>query len=484
MALARVARAFACGPREKAAMVEDLSTRSYWLGLDDYEPGAPLEGEMQADVAIVGGGFSGLWTAYHLLRADPGMTVIVIESSAVGYGASGRNGGFAMTLIHRGLLDLVDAVGPDRARALHHAAEEAVRSISTICEAEGIQADLQPNGLLTVANNALQDRVIEREMETAERLGIGGMKFLSRDEIQASVHSPTFRSALREETCTLLNPARLVRGLKEAVIRAGGRVFEQTPMDRLEEGREGVVLKTPKGTIRTQRAVLAANAYSSQMPALRRYVMPFYSYITLTEPLTDEQWSRVGWVGREGMEDRRVFLHYFRPTVDGRLMWAGRDAPYRPNGPDPKYDRDDRIFNRLDETFAWTFPQLRDVKIAYRWGGPIGVTGTFMPCAGWLNGKRVAYAFGYAGHGVAITNLVARAMCDLILERDTDHTHLAVIGKDPVDLGPRLLRDPMVRANLRHQLSQDDTGVATKPPFLARLLERITPSARIRDVDR
>jgi glycine/D-amino acid oxidase-like deaminating enzyme len=433
---------------------------------------------MQADVAIVGGGFRGIWTAYHLLKADPGMTVTVIEGSAVGYGASGRNGGFAMTLIHRGLEDLVDTVGAEQAKGLHLAAEDAIRNIGRVCEAEGIDADLQPNGLLTVANNPLQDGVLQREFETAQRLGIGGMKFLSRDEIQAAVHSSTFQCAVREETCTLLNPARLVRGLKDAVIRAGGRVFEQTPMERLEERNGGVTVVTPKGRIDAQRAVLAANAYSSRIPSLARYVMPFYSYITLTEPLTDEQWSRVGWAGREGMEDRRVFLHYFRPTIDGRLMWAGRDAPYRPNGPDPRYDRDDRIFNRLQETFAWTFPQLSDVKIAYRWGGPIGVTGSFLPCAGWLKGHRVAYAFGYAGHGVAITNLVAMAMRDLILDRDTDHTRLAIIGKDPVDLGPRLLRDPMVRANLRHQQQQDDAGVRTKPPLLARLLERFAAVPR------
>jgi glycine/D-amino acid oxidase-like deaminating enzyme len=459
-------------------MVQDLATRSYWLGLDEYQPGAPLEGDMQADVVIIGGGFSGLWTAYHLLKADPGMTVIVIEGSAVGYGASGRNGGFAMTLIHRGLGDLVDAVGADQAKALHHGAEEAIRSISRVCEAEGINADLQPNGLLTVANNPLQDSVIRSEFEVAERLGVTGIKFLEKDEIQAAVHSATFRCGIREETCTLLNPARLARGLKEAVIRAGGRVFEQTPMERLEETNGKVIAVTPKGKITSQRAVLAANAYGSRIPSLSRYVMPFYSYILLSEPLTDEQWSRVGWAGREGMEDRRVFLHYFRPTVDGRMMWAGRDAPYRPNGPDPQYDRDDRVFKRLEETFAWTFPQLQDLKIEYRWGGPVGVTGTFMPSVGWLKGGRIAYSFGFCGHGVAITNLAAMATRDLLLDRDTAYTRLAIVGKKPVDLGPRLIRDPMVRASTQHQLRQDDAAQVIKPPFLARLGERFAPISR------
>ncbi len=455
-------------------MAMELSTRSYWLGLDPYEPDAPLEGEMRADVVIVGAGFSGLWTAYHLLKDDPGMTVVVIEASAVGYGASGRNGGFAMTLIHRGLKELVAAVGAEQAKALHLAAEEAIDMIGRICEVEKIDADLQPNGLLTISNSPLQDEVLRGEVETAERLGLSGFELLEEQAIRSSVHSETFRCAVREQSCTLLNPARLVRGLKRAVIGAGGRVFEQTPMESLENTSGGVRIVTPKGAIEAQRVLLAANAYSSRIPSLERYVMPFYSYILLSEPLSDEQWSRVGWQGREGMEDRRTFLHYMRPTVDGRMMWAGRDAPYRPNGPDPKYDRDERVFKRLEETFAWTFPQLDDVRFEYRWGGPIGVTGSFMPCAGWLEEKRVAYSFGFAGHGVAITNMVALAMRDLILERDTDRVRLAVIGKKPINLGPRLLRDPLVRASSSHSLRQDDSGGSTKQPLLLRLLQRFS----------
>ncbi len=462
-------------------MVQDLASRSYWLSLDPYQPGPPLEGDVQADVVIVGGGFSGLWTAYYLLKADPGMTVAVVEANAVGYGASGRNGGFAMTLVHRSLADLAGAVGPEQARALYCAAKDSVRSIGRVCEAEGINADLQPNGLLTVSNNPLQDQIIRRDVETAQRLGIDGVSFLERDQLQAAVHSDTFRCAVREETCTLLNPARLVRGLKEAAIRAGARVYEQTPLERFEQTDGGIVVKTPRGRIRAQRALLAANAYSAQIPALRRYIMPFYSYILLSAPLTDEQWSRIGWDGREGMEDRRVFLHYFRPTADGRLMWAGRDAPYHPDGPNPKYDRDDRVFKRLEETFAWTFPQLHDVAFEHRWGGPIGVTGEFLPLVGWLKGERIAYAFGYNGHGVAITHLAAQVVRDLILERDTDYTRLAIVGRKPVDLGPRPLRDPLVNATVNYYLRRDDAGVEMKPPLLARLMERLAPAARTGD---
>lgn len=453
--------------------MEDLATRSYWLGLDAYEPGPPLRGDMEADIVIVGGGFTGLWTAYHLLKADPGLTVVVLESSAVGYGASGRNGGFAMTLVHRSLQTLVDVVGRESALAIHRAAEETIHGIESVCAEEKIDADLMPNGLLTVSNTPLQDEHIRREVEAAQKLGIESIRYLERDEIQARVHSETFRCAIEEDACLLVNPARLVRGLKEAVISAGGRVFEQTPMEELSQADGQVTVRTPGGSVRAKRGLLAANAYSSRIPELRGRVMSFYSYILLSEPLSDEQWRRIGWEGREGMEDRRTFLHYFRPTVDGRILWAGRDAPYRPDGPDPRYDRDDRVFRRLEETFQWTFPQLDDVKFEYRWGGPVGITATFLPGAGWLEGHRVAYAFGYNGHGVAITNLLAMAVRDLILEQDTEFTRLALVGRKPLSLGPRLIRDPIVRAQSDYLLRQDDAGRALKPPLLVWLARRL-----------
>jgi glycine/D-amino acid oxidase-like deaminating enzyme len=452
--------------------MENLATRSYWLGLDDYEPGSPLTEDLEADVAIVGGGFTGLWSAYHLLKEDPDLTVVVLESSAVGYGASGRNGGFAMTLVHRSLQALVASVGKEQALAIHHAAAEAVHTIERVCADEGIGADLMPNGLLVVSNTPLQDEHIEGEAKLAKELGIDSIRLLDREEIQARVHSETFRLAIEEEPCVLLNPARLARGLRDAVVRMGGRVFEKTAVDEVTQSADAVTVRTSGGVVRARRAILAANGYSECFPALRNRVTPFYSYILLSEPLSEEQWGRIGWQGREGMEDRRTFLHYFRPTIDGRMMWAGRDAPYHPDGPDPSYDRDEHVFRRLEETFRWTFPQLSDVTFEYRWGGPLGVTSDFLPRAGWLDGNRVAYAFGYNGHGVAITCLLAMAVRDLIMERDSDLTRLALVGKKPPSLGPRLVRDPIIKAVSDYQLRQDDAGEPIKPSLLVRLAER------------
>jgi glycine/D-amino acid oxidase-like deaminating enzyme len=379
-----------------------------------------------------------------------------------------------MTLIHSSLSNLAAAVGDEGAKALHLAAEESIGAMARTCQDEGINADLQPNGLLVASTSPLQDDLIRRDVDTAQRLGVHGFSYLEKDEIQAAVHSETFRCGLREEACTLLNPARLVHGLRDAVVRAGGRVYDETPTASMEETGQAVRVRTPKGEITADRLVLAANAYSAQISALRRNVMPFYSYILLSAPLTGEQWSRVGWQGREGVEDRRTYLHYFRPTIDGRILWGGRDAPYHGNGPHPRYDRDEHVFRRLEESFAFTFPQLRDVRFEHRWGGPIGITGEFLPLVGWLKPGRIAYAFGYQGHGVAISNLTSRIVRDLLLDRDTELTRLAIVNRRRVDLGPRLLRDPMVHAMQRFGLRRDDAGVEMKPPALLRIMGRLT----------
>jgi glycine/D-amino acid oxidase-like deaminating enzyme len=453
--------------------MQDLATRSYWLGLDPYEPGPPLESELEADVVIIGGGFTGLWTAYHLLKASPNSSVVVLEANAVGYGASGRNGGFAMTLIHRSLAALAESVGDEGARALHDGAVEAIRSLERVCNEEGIDAHLMPNGAITVSNSPAQDEIIRGEMETAQRLGLEGFQYLEGDQVQSMVHSPTFRCAVSEPNCTLVNPARLVRGLKEAVVRLGAQVFEATPLEELGHYGPKVSARTPRGVVRADRAVLAANGYAARLPQLGKYVLPFYSYILLTEPLSEEQWQSVGWEGREGIEDRRTFLHYFRPTVDGRILWGGRDAPFRADGPNPRYDRDEHVFERAEETFRWTFPQLKDVKIEQAWGGPIGVTARFLPCIGWLEGRRVAFGFAYNGHGVSISNLAAMCLRDMLLDRETDLTRLPLVNLKPVDMGPRFIRDPLVRMQTRSLQKADDEGREAKEPVLLKIFERL-----------
>ena len=446
---------------------------SYWLGLSPCVAGPALSGEVTADIAICGGGFTGLWTAIFLKRAEPALRVVVLERNHVGYGASGRNGGFATPLVHRSLADLARTLGDTDARALHRAAVGAVQSLRDFVRAEAIDCDLMPNGTLTVSNGPEQDERLRAEIEAAERLGVGGLAFLERAAVQAEIHSETFRCGLAEEASVLVDPAKLVLGLRDVAARLGVVIHENTPVTALRPEPTRVLLETPGGRMWAGRALLAANAYSAHFPELSRYVLPFYSYIILTRRLTEAEWAAVGWARRQGVEDRRTFLHYPRPTIDGRILWGGRDAAYRPDGPLPAYDRDARIGARLEETFRWTFPQLRDVTIEHQWGGPIGVMGRFIPASGWLAGGRVAYGFGYNGHGVAVSHLNGQILRDLLLDRQSDLTELAIVRRKPITFPPGILRDPLVRSSVRALQRCDDEGRPAREPFLLRALNRL-----------
>ncbi|MDH3212684.1 MAG: FAD-binding oxidoreductase [Myxococcales bacterium] len=455
----------------------DLQSRSYWLGLDDYTPNAPLDGDLQADVALVGGGFTSLWTALLLLEERPELDVVILEANAIGYGASGRNGGFAMTLVNRTLSHLAAAVGDAEARKIYLAAHRAVEHLTATVKAEAIACDIQPNGLITLSNTPPQDRLIHDELATAQRLGIADhFEVLDGDAARQRIHSERIRCGFREEACTLVNPARLARGLKRVVEGRGARVFEATPVEAWEERPGEVVVQTPRGRVTADRALVAANAYGTAWKPTRDAFLPFYTYICLTRPLTEGEWKSVGWEGREGAEDRRMGLHYFRPTIDGRILWGGRDPAFRPDGPKARYDRDDRIFRRMRESFEWFFPQLGGVAFEHRWGGPIAVTGNFMPAVGWFDEsrRRVAFAHGYNGHGVAISNLAAHALADLFVDRESEWTELRIVGRKAPDLGPRLLRDPLVRMTVKTQIRADDEEREIQEPWVLRILNRLT----------
>jgi glycine/D-amino acid oxidase-like deaminating enzyme len=456
--------------------MEDLASRSYWLGLDEYVANGPLRGDSRADVALIGGGFTSLWAAYLLLNEHPDLDVAILEANAVGYGASGRNGGFVMTLVHRSLARLAERVGDAEARKMYLAAKQAIEHIGKTVEGEAIACDLQPNGLIVVSDGPPQDRLIELEVKTAQRLGLGDdFTFLDRNAAQERIHSERIRCGFREETCSLINPARLARGLKRVVERLGARVYEGTPVLSWEEREDRVRLRTAHGSVSADRALVAGNAYVTAWQPTRDSILPFYSYICLTRPLREAEWGRIGWTGREGVEDKRSALHYFRPTIDGRILWGGRDPTFHPDGPKARYDRDDRVFRRLRESFEWFFPQLRDVPFEHRWGGPIAITGDFLPAVGWFDEarRRVAFAYGYNGHGVAISNVAGHAIADLFADRQSEWTDLPIVGRRAPNLGPRALRDMLVRLTLKAQIRADDQEKEAREPLALRFLSRL-----------
>ncbi|KAB2380488.1 NAD(P)/FAD-dependent oxidoreductase [Actinomadura montaniterrae] len=447
----------------------DWRTRSLWLSRRPYEPAPPLDGGLDVDVVIVGGGFTGLWTAIHLKDADPSVDVAVLEQRVAGYGASGRNGGFAMTMIGRNLHDLVRKAGPARARATRLAMRSTLRDIAAFVRDEGIDADLTRPGLLTVSNGPEQDERIRQDLEASQRLGLDDLRYLSGPECRSLVATDRIRCGHFEEDALLVDPAALTRGLRDAAVRRGVRVFESTPVRGLALPGTHVVARTPGGDVRADRALLATNAYAHAVPALRRWLFTIVASIVVTEPLTGEQWKRVGWDGGAGVEDKRIMPHFHRPTPDGRILWGGRDAPFAPAGPDPRQDRSPRVFRRLEETFRWTFPQLDDVRIDRGWCGPVAGTVNCFAHAGRLGrGRRVVYALGYAGHGVGPSHLTAKIARDLLLDRGSELLDLPMAAKRPVPLPPGPLRGLVLNGSQRVLQRADDgdggplTGLALR----------------------
>jgi glycine/D-amino acid oxidase-like deaminating enzyme len=438
----------------------------------------PATGTLTCDVVIVGGGFTGLWTAHHLLRGDPGLDVVILEAHDVGFGASGRNGGFAMTLLDFSLHQLAAGWGDEAAAQAHRAVARSVRAIDRTVTEEGIDCDLEATGLLKVATNDAQVGRLEREAETAARLGLEGFRTLDRSRVQEQLRSPGYVAGLLDDECVIVNPARLTVGLADVVRRQSARILESSPVTGIAEHPAGVTVTTGAAEVRADTGVLATNAWTQTLPGFGGQALPLYTYVVLTEPLSDDQWASIGWEGRQGVEDVRNYVHYYRPTADGRVLWGGTDAVYYYGGPvSPRRDRHEGIRRRLEREFLATFPQLGPVRFTHHWGGPISVTSRFVPRVGSLDGGRLHYAFGYSGHGVAPAHTAAGVLADRILGREVEvpcFVDAPQPGFPPEPLawiGGELTRRQLQRQDRRMDAGRD---AGDADPLLLRALDRLS----------
>jgi glycine/D-amino acid oxidase-like deaminating enzyme len=370
-----------------------------------------------------------LWTAYQLLLRNPAMSVAVLEREEVGFGASGRNGGFAMSQLDRSLYHLVRNQGVDGARASHAAAVSAVQGLAQVVSDEEIECELDYRGLITVATNQSQQRRIHRDMEAAEQLGLSDIRLLSGGELRAKVDSPTYLMGHEEDHCAVLHPAKLARGLADVLVRKGLPLFEHVDVSSLEPTDSGVSISTSQGRIDADQVVLALSAWGAHWRPFAREIAPIYTYVILTEPIDDDLWRQVGWEGREGIEDKRVHLHFYRRLRDNRMLWGGRENIQTYAGRiAPHWDRDERVFGLLRTTFRKTFPQLSSVQFTHGWGGPVDVTPSYVPAFGSLAGARIHYGHGYCGHGVAPSFLGGEILADLCEEKKTERTELHFVA--------------------------------------------------------
>ncbi len=410
----------------------DAHPPSYWR--TTLEPRSPtrLRGDVTVDVAVVGGGFTGLATALELRKSRPDLEVAVLEAHTIGYGASGRNGGFAMTLFGLTLETTAWRFGRTRAaEALRHT-RRSVRNVVDVVREEGIDCDLEETGMLVVANCDAQMRRLEHETRLAESIGAGGFELWDRDRLSEEIRSPLYRGARYDPWCALLNPWKLSHGLRDAAERHGARVYELSPVRAAREVRGGIELETDAGTVRAGKVVLATNAYSSWHRGLHRRSAPVFTYIVTTEPLEPDRMAAIGWRGRHGVEDARNLVHYYRLTADGRLLMGGGDVRYRLGGraDDPAFFEDSGLRAELQRFVSKAFPSLEGVRFSHHWGGPVSVPLDMAPAVGTLGRDgRLFYALGCVGHGVSLSVMHGKILRDLVLGEDTELSRLFFVNR-------------------------------------------------------
>jgi glycine/D-amino acid oxidase-like deaminating enzyme len=418
-----------------------------------YSPSPPLQGGGRADVAIVGGGFTAMATAHYLLAADPGLKVVVLEAETVGYGASGRNGSFAMTVVGLGLEVLVKLKGRERAREAHRYMERAVDTVGELVADNRLDCDYTRPGFLRMAAAPGQIARLKREVELAHSLGIEGIEWLDRDEARERVASERYLGAWWEPRLGLVNPLKLVREMKRINLAAGAEIHEHSPVVSIERGAT-VRLRTPAGSVEAEKLVLATNAYSHLLAPLRRKQVPAWTYMIATEPLSAERLAAIGWRGREGVEDTRNLIHYYRLSPDDRLLIGGGPVGLG-FGRGMDHDVNPVAWAHLEDHVGELFPALRDVRITHRWGGPFSVTTDLTPAIGYLGDERVVYSLGCIGHGVSMTHLNGQTIRDLLLGRSSELTETLFVNRRFVPWPPEPLRFA-VTGTLRGVLGAED----------------------------
>ncbi|MFN8645565.1 MAG: FAD-dependent oxidoreductase [Gemmatimonadales bacterium] len=444
----------------------------YWLAHLPPREAAPLAGPAEHDVVVIGAGLTGLWTALFLKELDPGRDVAVVEQGIAAYGASGRNAGMLSETVDHSHGLAIQHFGPAEAARLAALGTQNAAELVAFIRDRGIDCDWEPSGRLMVALTGAHLEEAERSVELAERLGIRTFRLLSREAVQAELHSPLYLGGVAVAGGGILDPARFTEGLRQQAVRAGVRVYERTAVQSLAVAGAGMSLRANGTTLRARRAVLATSAYSHHLlPGLTHRFIPLYDYIMVSEPLSPAQWETLGWRNRQGVTDGRTFFNYYRPTADGRVLWGTSEATYYAgNRVDPSCDHSPAHYESLRESWRRHFPALADLRWEFEWGGAICSTTRLTPFFGRALGGRACYGLGFTGHGLGSTRIAGRILAHLALDRASDLLDLSLVTKPPFPYPPEPLRGLAVRAVTR-ALRRVDAG--EPPNLMLRLLEKI-----------
>jgi glycine/D-amino acid oxidase-like deaminating enzyme len=425
--------------------LSDAEPICWWLDdVDAPQPRERLTGQARTDLAIIGGGYSGLWTALLAKQEDPAREVVVLEGKTLGWAASGRNGGFCSASLTHGQANGMDWYPADMPR-LERRGRDNLAEIVTTIEEYRIDCKLEKSGELKVATESYQLADLAADYERMLDFG-DDAELLDQAATRALVNSPTYLGAIDGRNKTVLvDPARLVWGLAAACESLGVKIHENTyVVGMVRDGRD-MLLTTQHGSMRANRVALGTNAFPSLLKRVRPYVVPVYDYAMATEPLTQAQLDTIGWKGRQGVSDSGNQFHYYRLTDDNCILWGGYDVIYHyGNRIDPALDQRPETHRMLAEHFFATFPQLEGVRFSHTWGGVIDTCSRFFPFFGTGFGGKVAHATGYTGLGVGATRFGAQVMLDLLSGERTELTSLKTIREKPVPFPPEPLRSAVI----------------------------------------
>lgn len=439
--------------------IADADPYPYWYEDADEPPSNPtLVRTETCDLCVVGGGYTGLWTAIIAKERDPSRDVVLIDAHEIGSAASGRNGGFMDASLTHGIANGQKRF-PDEIALLEELGVANLNEIEAAIKRYGIDCDYERTGVIDVATDAHPTSYLDELRDDYQQLRLLGQKvsWLNRDEIQAEVSSPTYTGGLwLHDRAAIVDPARLAWGLKEAAESLGVRIYEDTKATSLDRDGVGILVQTSLGRVRAGKVALATNAFKPLLKRLNNYIIPVYDYCMVTEPLTPEQLDRIGWKNRQGLSDIPNQFHYYRLTEDNRILWGGYDAIYFFGGRmSTELESRPESWAKLSSHFFRTFPQLDDVRFSHMWGGAIDTCSRYCVFWGQAMNNRVGYALGYTGLGAASSRFGAEVMLDLLDERRSVATQTDFVRKKPVPFPPEPFKFAGIQAT-RWSLDQED----------------------------
>ena len=457
-------------------MTRSYEQLSFWLDTcgDDLTPRPSLAKDIDVDVAIVGAGYTGLWTAHYLRRVEPGLRIAIVEKEIAGFGASGRNGGWCSALFAASKDKIARGANRSAAIAMQRAMFATVDEVGSAAEELGIDCDFVKSGTIDLATSPSHvDRIREAiAHEHSWGFGTDDFRWLDADQARQIVSAARVLGAGFTPHCATIHPAKLARGLARAVEGQGTRIYERTSAVALEDRS----VTTTGGTVRADVVVRATEGYTALLPGHRRVLVPLYSLMICTEPLPASFWDEVGWRHRETLHDGRHLIIYAQRTADDRIAIGGRGAPYHfASRIRDEYDLEPTVFEELRRVLVDLFPQARDARITHRWGGCLGVPRDWYSSVGFDRAAGRAWAGGYVGDGVSTTNLAGRTLADLITGRDTEITRLPWVNHHSRKWEPEPLRWLGINGGLNLMASADRVEARTgEPAKRTRLLGRLT----------